>query len=199
MLKRSIISDDTITILIHNVRSLSKHVNNIVSDSKIMNNDIIGLTETQISLSGSICRIVETFNFFNINFNNSEDKFLSLAYGCRSNVAVLDKFDTNGVSIFSFKKRDFANRVFTSMLVYRKHSMRMKECFQMLQYLLATNSVEIVAGDFNFDLLKVPKNNLLLNNFMEHVQIVNNWAVLRCIFVLLIYSFSQLIDSVHNM
>ena len=59
------------------------------------------------------------------------------------------------------------------MLVYRKHSMRMQEFFVMLQYFLATNSVDIVAGDFNFDFLKVSENNLLLNNFMEHVQIIN--------------------------
>ena len=43
----------------------------------------------------------------------------------------------------------------------------------MLQYLLATNSVDIVAGGFSFDLLKVSEINLLLNLFMEHVQIVN--------------------------
>ena len=61
------------------MRSISKPVNDIVRDSRIMNNDIIGLTETQISLSDSTCRIVETLNFFNINLNNSENKFLSLA------------------------------------------------------------------------------------------------------------------------
>ena len=43
----------------------------------------------------------------------------------------------------------------------------------MLQYLLATNSVDVVAGDVNFDLLKMLENNLLLNHFTEHVQIVN--------------------------
>ena len=86
---------------------------------------------------------------------------------------VLDKFDTNGVSTFVFKKHDFADWAFTLMLVYRKHSMQMQELFQMLQYLLATNLVDTVAGDFNFDLLKVLENNLLSNNFMEHVQIVN--------------------------
>ena len=43
----------------------------------------------------------------------------------------------------------------------------------MLQYLLATNSVDIVVGDVNFDLLKMLENNLLLNHFTEHVQIVN--------------------------
>ena len=138
-----------------------------------LNNDIMGFTETLISLSDSTCRIVKTLNFFNLNFNNSEDKFLSLAYEYRNNVAVLDKFDGNGVSIFSFKNHDFADRVFTLMLVYRKHSMQMQEFFQMLEYLLATNSIDIVAGDFNFDLLKVSKNNLFSNHFTEHVQIVN--------------------------
>ena len=71
MLKRSIISEDTITILVHNVRSFSKYVNDIVNDSRIMNNDIIGLTEAQFNLLGSSL----TLNFFNIMFNNSEDKF----------------------------------------------------------------------------------------------------------------------------
>ena len=138
-----------------------------------LNNDIMGFTETLISLSDSTCRIVKTLNFFNLNFNNSEDKFLSLAYEYRNNVAVLDKFDGNGVSIFSFKNHDFADRVFTLMLVYRKHSMQMQEFFQMLEYLLATNSIDIVAGDFNFDLLTVSENNLFLNHFTEHVYIVN--------------------------
>ena len=165
-IKRNIISNDTITILVHNVRSLSKHVNDILNDRRIINNDIIRFTETQISLSDSTCRIVKTLNFFNLNFNNSEDKFLSLANGCR-NVAVLDKLHANGVSIFSFKNHAFADRVFNLMLVYRKHSMQMQEFFQMFQYLLATNPVAS-PGDFNFDLLKVSENNLFINHFPDH-------------------------------
>ena len=35
----------------------------------------------------------------------------SLAYGCRNDVAILDKFDGNVVSIFSFKKHTFSYRV----------------------------------------------------------------------------------------
>ena len=31
----------------------------------------------------------------------------------------------------------------------------MKEFLQMLQYLVATYSIDIIAGDFNYDLLKV--------------------------------------------
>ena len=107
-------------------------------------------------------------NLFKINFNNNENKFLSLAYGCRNNVAVLNKFNANGVSILSFKKHAFANRVFTLMLVYRKQSMHMQEFFQMLQYLLATNSIDITAGEFNYDLLKVSQNKFL-DIFTDHI------------------------------
>ena len=35
-MKRNTLSDDTLKILVHNVRSLSKHVADIVSDDRIM-------------------------------------------------------------------------------------------------------------------------------------------------------------------
>ena len=47
------------------------------------------------------------------------------------------------------------------MLVYRKQSMHMQEFFQILQYLLATYSIDIIAGNFNYDLLKVSQNKFL--------------------------------------
>ena len=70
------ISDDAITVFVHNVRSLSKHINDTVSDDKIMNNDSILFLETEIDLSDSTCKIIETLNFFNINFNDNKSKFL---------------------------------------------------------------------------------------------------------------------------
>ena len=70
-IKRNAISDDTVTILFHNVRSLPRHVSDIVSDNRIINNDIIGFTETQINPSYSISKIIETLSLFNINFNNN--------------------------------------------------------------------------------------------------------------------------------
>ena len=55
------------------MRSLSKHVDDIVSDKRLINNDIIGFAETQINPSNSTCKIIKTLNFFNINFNNNEN------------------------------------------------------------------------------------------------------------------------------
>ena len=66
-----------VTVLVHNNRSLLKHVDDIVSDNRIINNDVLGLTETQIKQSGSTCKIIETLSLFNINFNNNEKKCLT--------------------------------------------------------------------------------------------------------------------------
>ena len=96
--KRNAVSGDTVTVLVHNVKSVPRHVD-ILSDNTIINNDIIGFMETQIKPSDSTCKIIETLNLFHISFNNNENKFLSLAYGCRNDAAVLNKFDANEVSI----------------------------------------------------------------------------------------------------
>ena len=128
-IKRNAIPGNKVTVLVHNVKSLPRHVGDVVSDNRIINSSIIGFTETQIKPSDSTCEVIEKLNFFNINFNSNESKFLGLAYGCRNDVAVLNKFDTNGVFIISFKKHAFANRVFTLMLVYRKQSMHIQEFF----------------------------------------------------------------------
>ena len=62
-IKRYSISDDAITIFAHNVRSLSKRIDDIVNDDRIMNNGIIVLTKAQINLSGSTWKIDETLKF----------------------------------------------------------------------------------------------------------------------------------------
>ena len=50
----------------------------------------------------------QNINFFNNNFNNTEIKCLSAAYKCRNSVAVLNKFDTNRVTILIVKKHLFS-------------------------------------------------------------------------------------------
>ena len=62
-IKRNAISCDTVTVLVHNVRSLPRYVDDLVSDNRIINNNIIGFTETQIKQSYSTCKITETLNF----------------------------------------------------------------------------------------------------------------------------------------
>ena len=57
--KRNTVSDDAITVSIHNVRSLSKHIDDMASDVRIIKNHIIGFTETQINPSDFTCKIIK--------------------------------------------------------------------------------------------------------------------------------------------
>ena len=60
-----------IAILIHNVRSLSKDIDDIVSDD----NRIMLITEKSIILSDSTWKIFKLVNLFKIKFNNNENSF----------------------------------------------------------------------------------------------------------------------------
>ena len=106
------------------MKSLSRHVHDIVRENIIINTDIIEFTQTQTDSSDSAWQIIELLMFFNIKFINNENKSLD------------------------FKKNAFAGTLFTLILVYRKQSMLIDEFVQMLQYLRATNSIDITAGDF---------------------------------------------------
>ena len=61
--KRNYILGDTVTVLVRDVRLLPRHVDDIVSDNRIISNDITGFTETHIKPSYSTWKPIETFNF----------------------------------------------------------------------------------------------------------------------------------------
>ena len=118
-------------------------------------------SQKQINPPDSTSKIIETLGLFNINFNNNENNNNNNNNnncGCRNDVAVFDKFDADETSVFSFKKHAFVN---TLILVYRKQSMQLQKFFQMLQFLLATNFIVIIAGEFHYNLLKMPENKFL--------------------------------------
>ena len=96
-----------------------------------------------------------------MNFNSIDDKFLSLAYGCQGDIAIIRKFDINSMPIISLRKDNFTDRVFTLMLAYSKKDVSLDEFSRVLEYLLVANSVEVIAGGFNYDLSKVSLKRFL--------------------------------------
>ena len=76
------ISEDTTTLVLVNIRSLLKHALDIAIDNRLINNDILCFTETQIQPHYFASTIESLFKNFVIYFNNNSNKFLSLAYGC---------------------------------------------------------------------------------------------------------------------
>ena len=83
------VTDDTITILLLNVRSLSKHARDIKSDVRLMSNDVLYLTETQLQHQHLRNGIEQDFENFRIFFNNNDKKFLSLAYAFQKDLTLI--------------------------------------------------------------------------------------------------------------
>ena len=75
-IKGNDISDDTITVFVRNLQSLTKHIDHIVGDDRIISNGIMRFTEIQINPSDSTCKIMETSNFFKNSFNNENNFFV---------------------------------------------------------------------------------------------------------------------------
>ena len=143
IIKRNSISDDMIRVFVHNVRLLPKHIDDADSDNRIINNEIMRFTKTNQSI-----------RFYLQNNGNIEFQLMDVVMM----LLFSDKFDANGISIFSFKKHAFVNRVPILMSVYQK---TIHADPRMLQYLVATYSPDIFAGEFSYDLLKVSQNKLL--------------------------------------
>ena len=71
------LQSNSLTISLLNIRSLSNHLVDLINDKRLFESDIICLTETQQSLSNSQHTL--QLPAFDMNFNNREDKFQSIA------------------------------------------------------------------------------------------------------------------------
>ena len=118
----SIVSSDSLTLVLLNTRSLAKHALDISKDQRHLNNDFICFTETQLKLTQSVCETSETLQNFNMHFNNNENQFLSIAYGYGQSVSVLDHEHYRGLSEITILKNSFVELPFKISLLYRKNS-----------------------------------------------------------------------------
>ena len=66
---------------------------------------IVCLTETQCE-TGSDTSIIESAlqKKYTMHFNNSDNKFKSIAYDLSNDIEILAKEDFNGISIFNIRK-----------------------------------------------------------------------------------------------
>ena len=58
------------------------------------------------------------------------------------------------------------------MLLYWAHSVSSEQFCEILEYLLVLNSVDVIVGDFNYDLSKVSTNKIL-DHLRDCAQVVN--------------------------
>ena len=84
---------------------MAKNVSSIVHNRRFLENDVIRYNKTQMKPSGSTSRRDKELKDFNMNFGNSEDKFLDLDNGCENHIVIIRKFDINSISMISLRTR----------------------------------------------------------------------------------------------
>lgn len=84
---------------------MAKNVSSIVHNRRFLENDVIRYNKTQMKPSGSTSRRGKELKDFNMNFGNSEGKFLDLDNGCENHIVIIRKFDINRISMISLRTR----------------------------------------------------------------------------------------------
>ena len=166
------ISNDTLSLFLLNVRSLKKHARDLKSDIRIMNNDIVCLTETQMSPESTIPN-ADSFNaIFDIFMNNNENKFLTLAYALRKQTMVLNEFENlPAVTFLKVNKSSFSECNIKILLLYRQHSQSIQSFCELLGYLIESKDLDIILGDFNIgELRKTERLQNILSQFTQLVK-----------------------------
>ena len=107
-IEKVVISEDTTTLLLPNVRSLLKHAHDIVSDNRLIDNNILCFAATQTEPHYSTNTIQSFFKNLVIYFNNNSNKFLSLAYGLHNNLELIDKEDFPSLSVINIVKSSYS-------------------------------------------------------------------------------------------
>ena len=94
------VTETSITIMLLNFRLLNLHVLDIAMDDRQLDNDILCLTETQCE-AGSDTSIIESAlqKKYTMHFNNTDNKFKSIACGLSNDAKILAKEDFNGISV----------------------------------------------------------------------------------------------------
>ena len=123
-----------------------------------------------MKITQPVHEVSQQLQMFNMYFNNNENQYLSIAYGCSQSVSVLDHTDHPGFSKVIFLKNSFAKSSFTLIILYRKKSQSLESFHEMLRYLLETNDTDFVVGDFNIDAFN--KNIHLQRVLSNYTQLV---------------------------
>ena len=99
----------TLSVALLNTRSLKKHAAYMPSDLRLMNNDILFLTETQLC-SNSDANEIQTFlDRSSISFNMNDYRFSSLAIRYQKSILLQCHQKDDDISVIKFCKPTYSN------------------------------------------------------------------------------------------
>lgn len=171
ILKSLSMNKKSLTVVLSNIRSFSKHAVDLFSDSVICDSDVICLTETGVKVNQNTQNIENMNSNFDIKYNNNNNSECSLATMFQKDITVSSETHHLALSIFEVQKKTLTETTFKIILLYRKCSSSLINFYQQLTSLLSTDTFHIILGDFNINGLDNTDNSLN-TIFSDYKQIV---------------------------
>ena len=165
-------NNNRLIITLLNTRSLQKHAIDLVKHPNLLSS-VICLTETQLLPQNQTDKIMELFPYHIPLFNNSTDKYSSIAMLVEKTLDFNDLMQLEGVQLTSITIPNL-QLSFKILLIYRKQSQSIHSFREILTYLIQSNSPDIILGDFNINFLSEDSSYFLdLMNENSYIQLVS--------------------------
>ena len=113
---------NSLVITLFNIRAFNKQPMDLESGRRLVNKDIICLTETQLQQSLNSQRILTLANF-HIICNNNEHRLPSLAICSRPEIVISSHTEANGPSLVTFVKVSLTSQTVKLLLLFKKHTL----------------------------------------------------------------------------
>jgi len=171
-------SNSTLNICLLNTRSLRLHAIDIQKDKFLYQNDLLCLTETQMSYESSNVNtqyIKEQLSNYTLSHNIDQHKFNSITI-CHSPLFLdINEYDHSSCfSLVKFRKSEFCDKEFCVLVLYNSSKIHRDVFAYTLAQFIDRHHIDIILGDFNMDGLVMNENEQLL------VDIMSNYDLLPC-------------------
>ncbi|XP_066934413.1 uncharacterized protein [Clytia hemisphaerica] len=160
-----------------NVRSLKRHAVDIQKDRFLYENDLLCLTETQMSYEHSEedkQSIHEKLPYYILSHNIDQHKFNSVTV-CHSPYFIdIDEYDHSSCfSLVKFRKAEFTEKEFCVLVLYKSSRIqRDLFCYNLAQF-IERYTIDIILGDFNMDGFEMEHDQLLADILQDYDLVPN--------------------------
>ena len=131
-----------------NARSLKRHAVDISRARQLAENDILCLTESQITNDTDVTEVLEQLSSFKIYFNSCGKRHQNLAICLHDNIILLKHDTFPGISSIDITKSSFSYDIIWIMLVYCSPNFSLKSFYNSLENFLRHYCIDKVLGDF---------------------------------------------------
>ena len=163
-----------------------------------MNNDILFLTETQLSPGSDVNEIQAILYQFSISLINLSDyRFSSLAICYQKSVLLQCHQKGEGISVIKLCKPTYSNDCVSIVILYRRQLSTIPAFFANLELLNNSSEINIVLGNFNLDALDPGLFEQIRNTLSKFCLVNSNSTHLNGSLIDQVYVRKKFLDISH--